>query len=150
MIVFSAMSTSGRREAYRLQDLLVTGAPAEVPGQGLPNLRVRGIRTAGDQVVRLDQQARRAEPALHGAGLDERLLDRVQPVAVGQALDRTDVAALRLPGRHEARADRRAVEVHRAGAAFALLTGVLGAGQSHPLAQDVQQALALPDVVHDR
>ena len=40
-----------------------------------------------------------------------------------------------------------AVQVHRAGAAFALLAGVLAARQAQPLAQHVQQALALPDVV---
>ena len=51
------------------------------------------------------------------------------------------------PASDEARADELAVEVDRAAAALALLAGVLGAGQREPLAQHVQQALALPDAV---
>ena len=56
-------------------------------------------------------------------------------------------AAVGLAGRDQAGAAGDAVEVDRARAALALLAGVLGAGQAHPLAQDVEQALALPDVV---
>ena len=69
------------------------------------------------------------------------------PGEVGEALDGDDLAALGLAGRDQAGADRHAVQADRAGAALALLAGVLGAGQAHPLAQHVQQALALPDVV---
>src|SRR5262249_22215756 len=47
----------------------------------------------------------------------------------------------------EAGADRDAVQADRARTALPLLAGVLGAGQAHALAQDVQQALALPHVV---
>ena len=94
-----------------------------------------------------DDQARRAESALHRAGLDERLLHRVQLAAGRQALDGDDLAALGLPGEHQAGADELAVEVDRARAALALLAGVLGARQAEPLAQHVEQALALPDAV---
>ena len=51
-------------------------------------------------------------------------------------------------GHHEARADRSAVEQHRAAAALALLARALGAGQSEALAQDVEEALAEPRVLH--
>jgi hypothetical protein len=94
-----------------------------------------------------DDQAGGAEAALDGAGLHERLLDRVEGVAVGQALDRDDLGALGLAGQDQAGADQDAVQVDGAGAALALLAGVLGAGQAEALAQHVQQALALPDVV---
>ena len=50
-----------------------------------------------------------------------------------------DVPPLRLPGGDQARADHHAVQVDRAGPAFALLAGVLGAGQAEPLAQHEQQ-----------
>ena len=66
---------------------------------------------------------------------------------VGQALDGDDLAALDLTGRDQTGTHRHAVEADRAGAALALLAGVLRAGQPHALAQDVQQALALPHVV---
>ena len=88
-----------------IHDLLVAGAPAQVAGQGLADLQVVRLRHPAQQVVRGDDQARRAEAALDGAGLHERLLDRVQPGRLGQALDGDDVAALRLPRRHQAGAD---------------------------------------------
>ncbi len=100
-----------------------------------------------EQVGGHDDQPGCAEPALHRAGLQEGLLDGVQLAPVGQSLDRGDLPAGRLAGRDQAGADRLAVEVDGAGAALALLAGVLGPGQGEPFAQQVQQALAGPDVV---
>ena len=57
------------------------------------------------------------------------------------------VAAVGLAGGDQARAAGHPVEVDGARPALALLAGVLRPGQPHPLAQDVEQALALPDVV---
>src|SRR5262249_47202877 len=96
-----------------------------------------------------DDQAGSAEPALHRTRLDERLLHRVELLAVGQPLDRDDRAALGLAARDQARADEDTVEVDRARPALALLAGVLGAGQPEPLAQHVEQALAGPHIVGD-
>ena len=81
----------------------------------------------------------RAEAALHGAGLDERLLHRAAASSAGrEALDGHHLAAL-APGRPATRQlhTRHVVEVHRARAALALLAGVLRAGQAEPLAQHV-------------
>ena len=131
-----------------VQDRLVAGAAAQVAGQRLADLVVVRLRVAGEQVVHRDDQPGRAEPALHRAGVEERLLHRVQRRRrSGQPLDRHDVAALRLAGGDQAGAHDDAVEVDRARAALALLAGVLRAGQAQPLAQDVEQALALPHVV---
>src|SRR5262249_55125065 len=90
---------------------------------------------------RRDDEARRAEAALDAARLDERLLDRVV-----DPLDGDDVVPLGLRCEDEARADEHAVEEHRARAALALLAGVLRAREAEPLAQRVEEALALPDV----
>src|SRR6185436_16221420 len=65
----------------------------------------------------------------------------------GKARDGDDLGTLRLPREHEAGAHERPVEVDRARPALALLAGVLGSRQTHPLAQHVEQALALPDAV---
>ena len=136
------------RQPHRVEDLLVARAAAQVAGERLADLGVGRARRARQQVVRGDDQPRRAEAALHGAGLQERLLDRVQLVlGRREPLDGHDLAALGLAGQHQARAHELAVEVHRARAALALLAGVLGARQREPLAQHVQQALALPDAV---
>src|SRR5215217_350009 len=135
------------RQPDRGQHLLVPRAAAEVAGQGLPDLRVGGGGVAGEEVVGGDDQAGGAEAALDGAGFDERLLYRVEGVVGGQALDGGDLGALGLAGQDQAGADQDAVQVDRTRAALALLAGVLGAGQAEALAQHVQQALALPDVV---
>ena len=69
------------------------------------------------QVVGLHDQPGRAEAALHGPGIEERLLYRMQHVRVlrsGQALDRDHVAVGRLPGRDQACAHRHVVEEDRA------------------------------------
>ena len=73
------------RQPYGVQDLLVARAPAEVPGQRLPDLGVGGARVPRQQVMGLHEQPRRAEPALHRAGLEERLLHRVQRLAARPA-----------------------------------------------------------------
>src|SRR5581483_443623 len=106
-----------RREPHRVEDLLVAGAATEVAGQGLANLVLTRVRATLEQRRGRDHQPRRAEPALHGACLDERLLDRVQLAVRAEALDRHDLVAVRLRGEHEARADELPVEQHRARAA---------------------------------
>ena len=87
------------------------------------------------------QQLRRgAIAALDGAGLDERLLERMQPFGVlpallrvlAQRLDRRHTMAVGLGRQHRARSDRHAVEQHGAGAAFARLAAVLDAEHAVP------------------
>ena len=85
-----------------------------------------------EQVGGRDDQPRRAEPALHRARLDERLLHPVQPIAVREPLDRRHLVPVGLRGEHEARADERPVEQHRARAALALLARVLRAREAEP------------------
>ena len=86
------------------------------------------------------------KPHCTAPGLDERLLDAVQ-LAVRRRGPRRSSPRGRPPARR-ARGTRRraAVEQHRAGAALALLAGVLRAREPEPLAQRVEQALAGPDV----
>src|SRR3712207_3381816 len=129
----------------RVEYLLVAGAAAEVAGQCLPDLGVGRVRIAPEQVVGGNYKPWRAEPALHPSGLDERYLHRVEALAVGYPFDGDDLAALGLAGEHQARADEHAVEVDRAGPALALLAGVLRPGEPESFAQDVEEALALPD-----
>ena len=120
-------------------------------GRGCPESASRISSSVGsgdprEQIGGRDDQARRAEPALHRARLDERLLHRVEVVAVGEPLDRRHVVAVGLRREHEARADERPVEQHRARPALALLARVLRAGVAELLAQRVEERLALPAV----
>src|SRR2546429_9667003 len=69
----------------------------------------------------------------------DRVLSRGAP-GTRESLHGPHLAALGLRGGDQARADRIAVQVDRAGSAFALLAGVLRAGQAELLAQCRQQA----------
>src|SRR5690606_15451667 len=110
---------------HGIHDLLVARAPAQVARERLPDLRVGRVRVALQQVVGGDDQAGRAEAALHGPALQEGLLDGVQVLAGAEPFDGGDLPVDRLPRRDQARARRSAVEVDGAGAALALLAGVL-------------------------
>src|SRR6185503_5871896 len=109
------------RELDRVQDLRVAGAPAEVAGERLANLVARRRGVLREQRLRGEQDARRAVPALRGAELRERLLQRVEPPSGCHALHRLDGAALEIGGKRETREDRGAVDDHRAGTALAEL-----------------------------
>ena len=71
--------------------------------------------------------------------VDERLLQRVQFFARGQALDRRDVVAVLHDGEREAGVDAAAVQQHRARAALAVVAALLGAGEAGAFAQQVEQ-----------
>ena len=83
----------------------------------------------------------RAVAALGGAQLGEGLLQRVEPAAVGHALDGLDLASLALDGQRQAGEHRLAVDQHGARAALAQLAAVLGAGEVELLAQHLEQGL---------
>src|SRR5262249_51384211 len=82
-----------------------------------------------------------AVAALEGAGFEERLLQRVELPALGEPLDGEDLFAGDGFDASEARADRLAVDQHRAGAAPAFAAAVFAAGQAKVVAEDAQEAL---------
>src|SRR5688572_29911888 len=97
----------------RVEDLLVPGAAAEISGQRLADLVVARVGDAPQQIRRGDHETGRAEPALDGSRVGERLLDPMQLSARAEPLDRHDRVTVRLCGENEARADERTVEKHR-------------------------------------
>src|SRR5215216_5934598 len=128
------------------EDPAVPGAAAQVAGDGLAQGQLVGVGPAVQQVVDGHDHAGDAEAALHGPLLDEGPLDVGQLALGAEALDGADVAADGVGAHHAAGGDQDPVQQHRAGAALALLAGVLGAGQAEALAQHVQQALPDPGV----
>src|SRR4051794_27506600 len=126
----------------RADDPLVAGAPAEVPGERLADLRFARRVLVPDQVVGGEQDARGAEPALQTVVVPEGLLDRVQPVPGRQPLDRGQLGAVGLDGEQQAGTDRLAVHKHCARAAHAVLAPHVRAGQIQVLAQEVGQRAA--------
>ena len=77
--------------------------------------------------------------------LHEGALQRIELVAVRQALDGADLFAVRLYREHQARAHRLAVDEHRAGAADAVLAADMRAGLTAILANRVGQRAARLD-----
>ena len=94
----SDAGTAGRRRLDRLDDLRVAGAPAEHAAQPVEDLAWVGDGVAGEQGVSGHQHAGRADPALGAAaarGTRPGAAASVPSVA-GEALDRGDLAAVRL------------------------------------------------------
>ena len=81
----------------------------------------------------------RAIAALEGVALDEGGLQRMELVALRQALDGRDLAPLHEGSEREARFHALAVHQHRAGAALAEAAALLRAGQMQVLAQRIEQ-----------
>src|SRR5690242_2246201 len=77
----------------RLDDLLVAGAAAQVPGDGLLDALARGLRLARKERLCREQDARRAVAALRGAEIGECRLQGVELSAERHAFHRFDRAA---------------------------------------------------------
>ncbi len=78
--------------------------------------------------------------------VDERLLERMQVVAIGcQPLDGDDLGVLVRDGQGQAAIDAPAVEQDGAGSALPVVAALLGAGEAEPLAQGIQQCRACID-----
>src|SRR6266511_239816 len=98
----------------RLVDRGVAGAPAEVATDRLCHLHARRMRRRVEQCPRRHQHPRRAVPALRGAFLGERDLQRIELRSFREALDGGDFRVADPQREREAGEDRLAVEEHRA------------------------------------
>jgi hypothetical protein len=78
---------------------------------------------------------------LQGCVFEKFLLHRMQPVALGDALDRCNFAAFGLGPQHQARTHDIAVAKDGAGAAVTRAAAFLAAGQVELIAQYVEQCL---------
>src|ERR1700680_984478 len=95
-------------------DVLVAGAPADLPGQRLTDLRGRWIRVVVQQPPGGEHHARRAEAALEPVTLRETLLDRVEHATALQALHREYPVPIRHGREHSAGFHRCVVQPHDA------------------------------------
>src|SRR5512143_763912 len=102
-------------ELYRLDDLRVAGAAAQVARERVANVGVARGGVALEQRVSAHHHARSAEPALHATALDEGLLQlRELASRADQPLHREDLEALDLERRGQTRAHRAPCHHHRA------------------------------------
>ena len=97
------------------------------------------------QVVAGHQLTGDTEAALHSALLQERVLERVQRVALGQAFDCRDVATVRFDPENQARVDDLAVKSNGARAALADQAALLRAGQANVVAQHIEKCVVRRD-----
>src|SRR5712692_1884391 len=125
----------------RLEDLLVSGTTTKISGNCLSNPGAARVRFFHEQRLGGHEDSRSAVAALRGAEVGERGLQRVQLGAARHAFDGLNRAALAFEREQQAGELRLAVDQHRAGAAFAELAAVLGAGEAEVLAQQLEQRL---------
>ena len=137
-------ASAGRR-AYRLHDVLIAGAAAQIGREHVDKLVIADVRLAFQHAGDQHEKARRAEAALQAVMLHEGALQRVELVAVGQAFDGADLFAVGLYREHQARAHRLAIDQHGAGAAHAVFAADMRAGLSAILADRIDQRAARLD-----
>src|SRR6266566_3276796 len=136
-----SLSHCGRGVQHSGHDLVVARAPAEIAGQPVAHLGFARVGVPVEQGLRRHQEAGRADPALERRAREERLLQRVEMLSGGQALDGLDGPSAHLAPQHQAGADEPPVQHHAAGAAVTGGAAFLAAGQVHGVAQHVEQRL---------
>src|SRR5215472_12548863 len=124
---------------HRSDDLVVPRAAAEIARQPVPDLRLRRILSALEERLRRHDEPGRADAALQRRMLEELLLDGVQRLAGGHALDGLDGASAHLAPEHEARADQPPVEQDAAGPAVARRAALLAPRQVQRVAEHVEE-----------
>ena len=129
------------RQLDRVEDLLIAGAAADIAAEPLLDLLAIGERIDAQRRGRRHHHAGNAIAALAGTGLVEGLLQQRQIALPREPFDGLDLRPLRLADRHQAGLHQHAVDEHRAGAAFAGAAAVLGAGEMHVVAQEIEQPL---------
>src|SRR5881296_628008 len=115
---------------------MIAGTAAEIAGNCLADLGVAGRLVLLEQGLGGQQEPGGAEPALEAVMLAERLLDGMEPLAVGQPFHRHQRGAIELDREEQATSDRLTVEQHRAGATHAVLAADVGASEVEVVAEE--------------
>ena len=110
----------------------VPGLAVEDARQRVPDLGLARVRRLLEERLRGEDHRRGGVAGLDGAGVDERLLDRVHLAGDAETLDRLDRVPVRLGGEHDIRRHEPAVDEHRRGAGFARVRAVPHAVEAGP------------------
>src|SRR6516225_8334629 len=137
IMVFTAFS-GARCAQYRAHDAQVCAAAAKIIRQLGFDISFAGLGIAQQESGGLHDHAVDAIAALHGLLFDKGFLERMRLCIRAKALKRDDLAFDR---RHwgNARANRRSINVHGAGAALAETTPETWTVQAEFIAQDIEQ-----------
>jgi len=126
---------------YRPNYLVIPGAAAQVPGEPVADTGLVGVRLAVKQCLGGDDEAGCADATLEGRLFKERLLQRMEVVAVGYAFNGGDFTAVDFNRKDATGVHNAAIEHDVTGAAVAVAAAFLGAGQLQFVAEDFQKGL---------
>ena len=135
------------RGFHRVDDVLISGAAADVALEAVADLLLGRVGIAIDDLLGRHDHAGRAEAALQSVLVPESLLHRVELAVSGQAFDGQDARAVGLHGEHGAAFDGLAVHLDRACAAQRRLAADVRSGEADDLAQVVDEEQPRLDVV---
>src|SRR4051794_34176132 len=142
---FIAFSSSTDPDSFlqRRHDAGVSRTAADVSAQHLAQLLFGRFRIAREEIAERHEDAGRAEAALQGVMVLERLLQLAQlAVRAGERFHGLHVAAFGLHGEREAGAHRGTIDLHRAAAADAMLAADVGSGRAEGMAQKIAEQSA--------
>src|SRR5581483_7780849 len=128
-----------RRLLNRRRDRWVAPAAADVSDQPVGDLVVRRRGVGAQESSGRHELARGAVAALGGDVADERLLERVQLPAPGEAFDRGHRSAVDFKREEVAGADHPAVHEHGARATDLGLAPALRAGEADPVPEEIEK-----------
>ncbi len=118
---------------HRLEDLLVTGAAAEVAGQGLSNLLAHGIGLSFEQRLGRQKNTGCAVSALRTAQFRKYALQRMKLRALHHPFHRLDSTTSTFNCQYQTGKYGLAIQQHGTGAALSEFTTMLGPGEAKML-----------------
>jgi len=127
---------------HRLDDVLVTGAAADVAGDARADLFFGRVWVFLKQLGRARDHARCAETTLKAVMFLEVLLQDVQRIRAAESFDCRDFCTIGLGHKDGAGFHGFAVHCHRAGAAVRCLAANMRSGDVEFFAQRINQQLA--------
>src|SRR5262245_8060138 len=130
----------------RVDDVLITGAAAEIAGDPLTDLALGRLRVVLQQSDRRHDHPGRAETALQPVFFPEAFLQRVQLAVRGEPLDRRDGRSVGLHREERAGLRAAAVDENGAGAALCGVAADVRAGQAQLFAEEVDEQDARVDL----
>jgi hypothetical protein len=117
----------------------VSSAAADVAFEGTPDFRLAGVWSLFQETHAGEDHAGSAIAALHGVGLDESFLQRMEAAVLRDSFDGGDLFSGDLEDWRDAGAHGRAIDEHGAGSAMAFATAVFAASEFEFIAEDPEQ-----------
>src|SRR5262249_13855013 len=118
-----------RRERHRFKNVLIPGTAAGISRNCLSKIFLCRLFGSLEMLRSGKHQARRTVSALQAISFTKGLLDRMQIAVALQSLDRRDLCAIGLKGKHRARLYRVAIQQEGTCTAVASVTTYVSAGK---------------------